>query len=240
MSRRNAEHWLAPAVPARGLAAGHPAAHPHAGERQPADRADDRRRPAGRGGRRHRARAGSPGRARRSSLIQVYFLLDLCDGEVARWRRTTSITGVYLDRVGHYLVEAAAPVGVRLPGRRVQELGGWSTLGVAAGLLRGAGQGRVRPRGRRPGALGRGDGHRRVGRAAQRRASVPPAAPRRCSRSTSSPARSSSPSCCWSRSWSTPPTDSLVGTPHASPCCWRPSPASWSCCTWSSILLSRG
>ena len=40
-------------------------------------------------------------------LIQAYFLLDLCDGEVARWRRTTSITGVYLDRVGHYLVEAA-------------------------------------------------------------------------------------------------------------------------------------
>jgi phosphatidylglycerophosphate synthase len=66
-------------------------------------------------------------------LIQAYFLLDLCDGEVARWRRTTSITGVYLDRVGHYLVEAAvlAALGFRAGG---QEFGGWSTLGVAAGL----------------------------------------------------------------------------------------------------------
>ncbi|MGL5829277.1 MAG: CDP-alcohol phosphatidyltransferase family protein, partial [Angustibacter sp.] len=39
--------------------------------------------------------------------IWCYFLLDLCDGEVARWRRQTSVTGVYLDRVGHYFVEAA-------------------------------------------------------------------------------------------------------------------------------------
>jgi phosphatidylglycerophosphate synthase len=66
-------------------------------------------------------------------LIQAYFLLDLCDGEVARWRRTTSITGVYLDRVGHYLVEAAllSAIGFRAGGF---ELGGWSTLGVATGL----------------------------------------------------------------------------------------------------------
>ena len=65
--------------------------------------------------------------------VQVYFLLDLCDGEVARWRRTTSVTGVYLDRVGHYLVEAAllSAYGFRAGG---QEFGGWSTLGVAAGL----------------------------------------------------------------------------------------------------------
>jgi hypothetical protein len=66
-------------------------------------------------------------------LVQLYFLLDLCDGEVARWRRTTSVTGVYLDRVGHYLVEAAllSAYGFRAGG---QHLGGWSTLGVAAGL----------------------------------------------------------------------------------------------------------
>ena len=67
-------------------------------------------------------------------LIQIYFLLDLCDGEVARWRRTTSITGVYLDRVGHYLVEAAvlSAIGFRAG---AQEWGGWSTLGVATGLF---------------------------------------------------------------------------------------------------------
>lgn len=66
-------------------------------------------------------------------LVQLYFLLDLCDGEVARWRRATSIVGVYLDRVGHYLVEAAllAALGYRAGG---EHLGGWSTLGLAAAL----------------------------------------------------------------------------------------------------------
>jgi hypothetical protein len=67
------------------------------------------------------------------ALIQAYFLLDLCDGEVARWRRATSVTGVYLDRVGHYLVEAVllSAYGVRAAG---QEWGMWTTLGVVAGL----------------------------------------------------------------------------------------------------------
>jgi phosphatidylglycerophosphate synthase len=66
--------------------------------------------------------------------IWGYFLLDLCDGEVARWRRQTSVTGVYLDRVGHYLVEAAVltAYGFRAGG---QQLGGWTTLGVLGGLL---------------------------------------------------------------------------------------------------------
>ncbi|MDX6274480.1 MAG: hypothetical protein QOJ92_1690 [Frankiales bacterium] len=66
--------------------------------------------------------------------VLVYFMLDLCDGEVARWRRSTSITGVYLDRVGHYLVEAAliAAYGYRAAG---QAWNGWATLGVAGGLL---------------------------------------------------------------------------------------------------------
>ena len=66
--------------------------------------------------------------------IWVYFLLDLCDGEVARWRRQTSVKGVYLDRVGHYLVEAAV---ISAYGWRAgdQHLGGWTTLGVLGGLL---------------------------------------------------------------------------------------------------------
>jgi len=69
-----------------------------------------------------------------AALMLVYFLLDLCDGEVARWRRQTSVTGVYLDRVGHYLVEAAflTGLGVRAAG---QEWGMWTTLGVAAGFF---------------------------------------------------------------------------------------------------------
>lgn len=40
-------------------------------------------------------------------LIELYLLLDCVDGEVARWRQTTSIKGKYLDRIGHYVVEAA-------------------------------------------------------------------------------------------------------------------------------------
>jgi phosphatidylglycerophosphate synthase len=50
--------------------------------------------------------------------IQAYLLLDCVDGEVARWRRTTSAAGVYLDRLGHYTVEAAllAALGVRVDG----------------------------------------------------------------------------------------------------------------------------
>jgi phosphatidylglycerophosphate synthase len=39
-------------------------------------------------------------------------LLDCSDGEVARWTGRTSVTGVYLDRLGHYLVEAALLVAL--------------------------------------------------------------------------------------------------------------------------------
>jgi phosphatidylglycerophosphate synthase len=69
-----------------------------------------------------------------AGLVLVYFVLDLCDGEVARWRGTTSVTGVYLDRVGHYVVEAALLVayGFRAGG---QQLGGWTTLGCLGALF---------------------------------------------------------------------------------------------------------
>lgn len=48
-------------------------------------------------------------------LIQFYLLLDCSDGEVARFRRTISALGVYLDRLGHYVVEGSllVAVGVR-------------------------------------------------------------------------------------------------------------------------------
>jgi phosphatidylglycerophosphate synthase len=66
-------------------------------------------------------------------LIQAYLLLDCVDGEVARWTRRTSVTGVYLDRIGHYLAEAALLVGVgfRAAGLRSN---GWAVLGLAAAL----------------------------------------------------------------------------------------------------------
>ena len=66
-------------------------------------------------------------------LIQLYLLLDCCDGEVARWTKRTSPTGVYLDRVGHYLTEAALMVGLGF--RAAAESGQtFATIGVLAAL----------------------------------------------------------------------------------------------------------
>ncbi|GAA0393410.1 CDP-alcohol phosphatidyltransferase family protein [Microbispora corallina] len=66
-------------------------------------------------------------------LIQVYLLLDCSDGELARWTGRTSITGVYLDRVGHYFAEAALLIGLGFRASAV--LPDWYTvLGFAAAL----------------------------------------------------------------------------------------------------------
>jgi phosphatidylglycerophosphate synthase len=77
---------------------------------------------------------GLPWALAAAALVLGYFVLDLCDGEVARWKNMTSVTGVYLDRVGHYLVEAALLIGYgfRAGG---QEVGGWTTLGCLGALF---------------------------------------------------------------------------------------------------------
>jgi phosphatidylglycerophosphate synthase len=66
--------------------------------------------------------------------IQVYLLLDCVDGEIARWRRTTSARGAYLDRVGHYVVEAAfmALYGARVGGSFTS---GWTSVGLLTAVL---------------------------------------------------------------------------------------------------------
>lgn len=66
-------------------------------------------------------------------LIQLYLLLDCSDGEIARWRNQTSTTGVYLDRIGHYMVEAALFVGVGFRAGQVHA-DGWAVLGCVAAL----------------------------------------------------------------------------------------------------------
>ena len=44
-----------------------------------------------------------PGRRSLAVLfIQLQFLFDCCDGEVARWRGESSPVGVYLDRIAHH------------------------------------------------------------------------------------------------------------------------------------------
>jgi phosphatidylglycerophosphate synthase len=70
------------------------------------------------------------------ALIQVQLLLDCCDGEVARWQQRFSTTGVYLDRLGHYLTETALPIalGVRADGGW-DSIGGWTTLGLVVAVL---------------------------------------------------------------------------------------------------------
>ena len=47
------------------------------------------------------------------ALVQLQILLDCSDGEVARWRgESGSVTGIYLDRIGHYLTESALPIAL--------------------------------------------------------------------------------------------------------------------------------
>ncbi|MEV0379928.1 CDP-alcohol phosphatidyltransferase family protein [Nonomuraea sp. NPDC050643] len=66
-------------------------------------------------------------------LIQVYLLLDCSDGELARWTGKTSLTGVYLDRVGAYFAEAAVLAG--LGWRASEVLPDWHTVLGFAGAL---------------------------------------------------------------------------------------------------------
>jgi phosphatidylglycerophosphate synthase len=66
-------------------------------------------------------------------FIQLQFLFDCADGEVARWRNESSATGVYLDRIAHHITDAALPAALG-----VRAAGGWGSLDegwVSVGLL---------------------------------------------------------------------------------------------------------
>jgi phosphatidylglycerophosphate synthase len=69
-------------------------------------------------------------------LIQAYLLFDCSDGELARWSKRTSVSGVYLDGIGHYLGESAllTGLGIRAQGH-VTLSGGYVSAGLAAALL---------------------------------------------------------------------------------------------------------
>jgi phosphatidylglycerophosphate synthase len=73
------------------------------------------------------------------ALTQLQMLWDACDGEVARWRRTSSPLGIFLDKVGHYLTESLLPLGlgVRAAGGLdgLATAGGWFTLGSVLALV---------------------------------------------------------------------------------------------------------
>ncbi|MET9018841.1 CDP-alcohol phosphatidyltransferase family protein [Actinopolymorpha sp. NPDC004070] len=76
---------------------------------------------------------GLPGAILAAVLVQLYLLLDCSDGEVARYTGRTSTTGVYLDRVGHYMCEAALLVGLGFRAAQVHPTG-YAVLGLVAAL----------------------------------------------------------------------------------------------------------
>ncbi|GLZ16110.1 transferase [Actinomadura sp. NBRC 104425] len=67
-------------------------------------------------------------------LIQAYLLLDCVDGEVARYLRQTSVTGVFLDRIGHYLSEVALLIGLGYAAQGGWRTGGYAELGLLAAV----------------------------------------------------------------------------------------------------------
>ncbi|MGH3425944.1 MAG: CDP-alcohol phosphatidyltransferase family protein, partial [Nocardioidaceae bacterium] len=70
---------------------------------------------------------------------QLQMLIDCCDGEVARWRGTSSPAGVFLDKVGHYTTESLIPIalGVRAAGGfpGLDDHLGWTTIGALLAVV---------------------------------------------------------------------------------------------------------
>jgi phosphatidylglycerophosphate synthase len=79
---------------------------------------------------------GLPGGLLAAFFGQLQMLLDCSDGEVARWRQTSSPSGVFLDKVGHYVAEGFIPIalGIRAVGG-VAELDAQNLGFVVLGLL---------------------------------------------------------------------------------------------------------
>jgi phosphatidylglycerophosphate synthase len=79
---------------------------------------------------------GLPAAIGAAALAQLWLLFDCCDGEVARWRRTFSPVGIYLDHISHYSADTAllAALGVRAAGGW-GSLDGWTMLGLLAAVL---------------------------------------------------------------------------------------------------------
>ena len=63
-------------------------------------------------------------------------MFDCSDGELARWSKRTSATGVFLDGMGHYLGETALLVGLGIRAQgHLTTSGSYLTVGLAAALL---------------------------------------------------------------------------------------------------------
>jgi phosphatidylglycerophosphate synthase len=69
-------------------------------------------------------------------LVQAGLLFDCADGELARLTKRTSVGGIYLDRIGHYLCDAAMIVGLGLRAQgHLTTSGKYVTAGLTAALL---------------------------------------------------------------------------------------------------------
>ena len=67
-------------------------------------------------------------------LGQMQMLWDCCDGEVARWRQTTSPKGVFIDRVGHYTTEGLIPIALGLRAAGFPDADAHAELELVIGL----------------------------------------------------------------------------------------------------------
>lgn len=65
---------------------------------------------------------------------QTQLLLDCADGEVARWRKTTSPKGIFLDAVGHYTAEGLIPLCLGLRAALLAPTPEWHWGALGAGL----------------------------------------------------------------------------------------------------------
>jgi phosphatidylglycerophosphate synthase len=82
---------------------------------------------------------GIPGALLAALLGQLQMLWDCSDGEVARWRRTSSPKGVFLDRVGHYTTEALIPIALGLRAAGFPDAGWldtpWPLIGALVSVI---------------------------------------------------------------------------------------------------------
>ena len=82
---------------------------------------------------------GLPGAFLAAILGQLQMLWDCCDGEVARWRGTSSPKGVFLDRVGHYVTEGLIPIALGLRAAGFPDAGWldtpWPLIGALLAVL---------------------------------------------------------------------------------------------------------
>src|SRR5690625_3407466 len=69
-------------------------------------------------------------------LMQLQVLVDCSDGEVARWRGTSSASGIYIDRIGHYLTESFLPIGFGIyADGGIKEVGLYTMLGLVTSVI---------------------------------------------------------------------------------------------------------